>query len=109
MRLYRSKYGAKKTEVDGIVFDSKKEAGRYQELILMGHAGEIGALLLQPRYKLYVNKKLICTYRGDFFYFDRKTQGEVVEEVKGFMTRDAAIKIKLFTALYPEVELRVIK
>jgi len=35
-----SKYHSRKTEIDGIVFDSKKEANRYCELKLMERAGE---------------------------------------------------------------------
>jgi len=37
----RSKYGAIKTEVDGYIFDSRKEAARYQELKFAEAAGEI--------------------------------------------------------------------
>jgi hypothetical protein len=33
--MKRSKYGAKKTEVDGITFASKKEAKRYAKLKVM--------------------------------------------------------------------------
>lgn len=40
----KSKYGAVKTEVDGIMFDSKREASRYQELRLLEQAGEIANL-----------------------------------------------------------------
>lgn len=36
-----NKYGAKKTVVDGVTFDSKAEARRYQQLKLMQQAGEI--------------------------------------------------------------------
>lgn len=43
----KSKYGAVKTEIDGIVFDSKHEAKRYQELWLLEQAGEITNLRLQ--------------------------------------------------------------
>jgi hypothetical protein len=43
----KSKYGAVKTEVDGIMFDSKREASRYQELRLLEQAGEITNLRLQ--------------------------------------------------------------
>ncbi|MDD3747626.1 MAG: DUF1064 domain-containing protein, partial [Anaerostipes sp.] len=43
-----SKYGARKTVIDGITFDSKREAKRYQELKLLEQAGEISYLELQP-------------------------------------------------------------
>ena len=42
-----NKYNAKKTELDGIVFDSRKEAGRYAELKLLERAGHIEDLTLQ--------------------------------------------------------------
>ena len=43
-----SKYRNKKTELDGIAFDSKREAERYAELKLLERAGEISYLQLQP-------------------------------------------------------------
>ena len=46
-----SKYRNRKTLVDGIQFDSQKEANRYQELILMERAGLIRSIELQPRYE----------------------------------------------------------
>lgn len=53
MRLKtRSKFNAKRTEVDGIVFDSKREARRYMELRLRERAGNLRALELQPRFAL---------------------------------------------------------
>ncbi|WP_416330616.1 DUF1064 domain-containing protein, partial [[Clostridium] innocuum] len=48
----KSKYGAVKTEVDGIKFDSKHEALRYQELRLLEQAGEITNLRLQVPFEL---------------------------------------------------------
>lgn len=43
----KSKYGAVKTEVDGITFASKHKASRYLELWLLEQAGEITNLRLQ--------------------------------------------------------------
>ena len=48
----KHKYGAKKTMVDGITFDSKKEAQRYEELKLMEKNGYIKDLKLQVGYEL---------------------------------------------------------
>lgn len=53
----KSKYGAVKTEVDGIKFDSKREASRYQELRLLEQAGEITNLLLQVPFELIPKSK----------------------------------------------------
>jgi len=97
------KYGNEKIEVDGIQFDSKKEARRYLELTLLQQAGEIEALELQKEFELipaqYENferygktgkrlkdgKRCIeqsCTYKADFVYLQNGQQ--VVEDVKGF-------------------------
>jgi dsDNA-binding SOS-regulon protein len=65
-----SKYGAVRTEVDGISFASKKEARRYSELKLLERAGEIADLQLQPRFPLTVNGVRVCTYVADFQYRD---------------------------------------
>lgn len=88
-----SKYRAVKTTVDGVTFDSRKEANRYCELKLLEKAGEIARLELQPRYDLDVIggvvkdvRFTIGTYRGDFKYLDKRTTTWVIEDVKGFKT-----------------------
>ena len=88
----RSKYNAAKTTVDGITFDSRAEARRYQELRCMERIGEITGLTTQPSYCLEAQQSVgparscvIGTYRGDFAYFDALGR-EVVEDVKGFKT-----------------------
>lgn len=105
----RNKYHNKKMMVDGIVFDSKKEAYRYQELSLLLKSGEISDLQLQVKYQLIpaqrepdsltttgkVKKgKLIereCSYIADFVY--KNKDGEtVVEDTKGFRTEKYRIK-----------------
>ena len=77
-----SKYHNRKTLVDGIQFDSQKEANRYQELILMERAGLIRSIELQPRYDLVVNEHKIGFYRGDFRYEVVATSILVGEDVK---------------------------
>lgn len=98
-----NKYGNQKTVVDGITFDSKKEANRYQELKLMEKMGSITNLELQVRYPIKVNGVLVCTYVADFAY--REEIGfrweEVVEDVKSDFTRKNPvyrIKCKLMAA-----------
>lgn len=96
-----NKFGAKPTIVDNIRFSSKREARRYSELRLLERAGEIGALVLQPRYPLKVNGKLICTYVADFEYYPGDPRkAKVVEDAKGVRTPVFAIKAKLFEALH---------
>lgn len=97
-----SKYHARKTTIDGITFDSAKEARRYSELRALEKAGAIRGLTLQPEFSLYVFCDLtldpdrdplkLGIYRGDFRYDERQPDGSgeawtpVVEDVKGFKT-----------------------
>jgi hypothetical protein len=96
--MTRSKYNARKTEVDSHTFDSLAESRRYSELKLLEKAGEISGLELQPRYPIVVNGVKVCEYRADFRYFDRGQQ--VVEDVKGFRTDVYQLKKKLVKACY---------
>ena len=110
----QNKYYNKKCTVNGIIFDSRKEARRYQELLLLQRAGVIKSLQRQVKYvlipaqyesferygkngqELTPGKKLIereCAYVADFVYVeDGKT---VIEDTKGFKTKDFIIKRKL--------------
>jgi hypothetical protein len=93
-----NKYHAVKTEVDGIVFDSKKEAARYQELCLLQKAYEIFCLCCHVRFPL--PGKIF--YEADFIYLDAGLQ-VVVEDVKSSMTRKIPVyrmKKKLFEEKY---------
>ena len=92
---------AKKTTVDGITFDSKKEAERYVVLKQMEKDGIISDLKLQPQYNLLpkqVDANGRClerslSYRADFSYVrDGKT---IVEDVKGYHFPEYIIKRKL--------------
>ena len=104
--MNRSKYGAKKTMVDGIQFDSRKESRRYAELKLLQKAGEISNLELQKKFLLIPSQKIggrvverECSYVADFVYTDTKTGNIVVEDTKGFRTKDYIIKRKLMRYL----------
>lgn len=105
-----NKYRNKKTVVNGISFDSKAEAARYQELMLMREAGEIIGLRLQPEFTLqpaFITPEgevvRAIRYRADFSY--RKVNGDgiagavTVEDVKGRRTKDYEIKRKLMEGL----------
>lgn len=94
-----NKYRAIKTEVDGIVFDSKREAARYSDLKLLVRAGTIMDLQIQPAFELTVNGVRIGEYRADFCYraLDGKT---TVEDVKGVRTPVYRLKKRLVEALY---------
>lgn len=98
-----NKYRNVPTMIDGLAFDSKKEAARYQELKLLQHAGEIGAILLQPAFPIKVNDVFICSYYADFSYLVLASGAMVYEDVKSEITRkDKAyrIKKKLVEAIY---------
>lgn len=110
----RNKYHARKCVLNGIEFDSRKEAQRYSELLILERAKEITNLqrqvkfvLIPAQYEVYERygkngkrlkdgKRLIekeCAYVADFVYEENgKT---VVEDVKGMKTKDYIIKRKL--------------
>lgn len=81
-----SKYHAVKTIVDGITFDSAKEARRYSELKLLEKAGEITDLELQPVYELHApNGERLGSFLADFKY-RRRDGSQTIEDVKGMKT-----------------------
>lgn len=96
----RSKYGNKKTEVDNVVFDSKAEATRYNQLKLLERGREIRGLVLQPRFPIEVNGQKVCTYVGDFSYTNSYTGEFFVEDTKGMKTPMYNLKKKLMKAVY---------
>ena len=95
-----SKYHAIKTTVNGILFDSKREAHRYYELLLLEKAGEISDLKLQVPYELIPKQKgeRACIYKADFVY--RQNGETIVEDVKGVRTDAYKIKRKLMLWRY---------
>lgn len=105
------KYHNRKTIVDGITFDSKAEAERYQELVLLQKSGVISNLQLQPTFELIPTfKKNGKTYRktvykADFSYFDHDVERTIIEDVKGVKTPVYKLKKKLFEYLYKDYEI----
>lgn len=99
----RSKYGNTETEVDGIKFDSAKEANRYQELLLLLKAGEIGLLRWQVEYELNPGGSHSLKYIADFVYIIVATGQEVVEDVKGYRTREYKKKKRLMKKVHGKV------
>ena len=90
------KYRAIPTWVGDIRFDSKKEAARYTELLLLMKAGQIRNLELQPNLDFIIEGKKIFTYRPDFIYFEDGKR--VIEDVKGMKTPVYRLKKKLIEA-----------
>lgn len=110
-KMRQSKYRSKKTKLDGILFDSQKEALRYAELKTLLRAGEIVSLERQPVFVLQEgferNGRRVrpVTYRADFrvTYRDGK---QAVIDVKGYRTKEYLLKKKLFLAKFPEIDFR---
>ena len=100
----RSKFGAVKTKVDGIVFDSKREAARYAELVLLHRAKKIRLLELQPVFPIVVNGVTVAKYVADFRYqtipLGFELAETIVEDVKGVKTPLYRLKKKLVEAQY---------
>ena len=70
-----SKYGSRKTIVDGIAFDSAKEAKRYIVLRSLERIGEIEGLELQPRFTLIPAQREPSTFTRT----GREKPGRVIE------------------------------
>ena len=121
---YKSKYYNVKTRTsDGLVFDSTKEARRWEQLLLLQKAGKIISLQRQVTYELLPNQyetyerysksgkrlkdgtRLIerkLEYVADFVYTDAETGETIVEDTKSKATRtkDYIIKRKLMYAIH---------
>lgn len=119
-----NKYNSRKAVVDGITFDSGREAERYSQLMLLQKAGKISGLSLQVCFDLlpaqyeetcgefYTKgpkkgqpKRGKCieqavTYIADFVYCENGRM--IVEDAKGCRTKDYIIKRKLFRWRYGE-------
>ena len=109
-----NKYHANKTTVDGITFDSAKEANRYHELLLLECAGQIQHLKRQVRYELQegfigISGKWVrpIYYVADADYWEQGRH--VVEDTKSPATKKIKsyqIKKKMFEKKYSEIEFR---
>lgn len=96
----RSKYGAQKTMLDGILFDSKREAAYYAELKQRENAGEVVGVELQRPFALLGNNgMLIATYKADFCFWDNVADRFRVIDVKGVETKDFKLKKKMMLGL----------
>lgn len=112
----RSKYGAKKVEYNGMVFDSKRECGRYKELEILQQIGAISELRTQVKFVLIpaqreadtvgkrggiIKGNLIereVSYIADFVYVENDKT--VVEDAKGMRTPEYILKRKMMLYFY---------
>lgn len=102
--MRHGKYNARKTPTsDGRVADSALEARRWEQLLLLQRGGVITDLRWKPRYPLPDG----TTYVPDSDYKEKGVL--VIEEVKGYETREWRRKHKLFRKVYPELNLVVLK
>ncbi len=101
----RSKYHSRKITVDGIEFDSLKEFNRWCELSLLEKAGGIQNLQRQIKFELLpaqrIDGKVIeraVSYIADFTYYQNDQL--IVEDTKGFKTKDYILKRKLMLYIH---------
>lgn len=121
MKYNRKYYNIKTRTSDGIVFDSHKEASRWEQLLLLQKAGKIVELKRQVKYELIPaqyetyerisktgkrlkdGKRLVerkVEYIADFVYHDVDTGELIVEDTKGVKTKDYIIKRKLMLLIH---------
>ncbi len=103
----RHKYRATPVMLNGIRFDSKREAQRYLQLLMLQRAGDIADLELQPEFVI-ATKPRKRVYRADFRYTETGTGATVVEDVKGFDTETSRLKRALVFDQYG-IEVQIIK
>lgn len=105
----RNKYNAKRTLVDGMWFDSQREAEVYGDFKLLERAGWISGFTRQRKFELIVNGAIIGSYRADFAFIDHDQDGRFrVIDVKGVITRDFRRVQKIIKAAY-NIEVEVMK
>ncbi len=105
-----NKYSAKRTILNGIKFDSKREAKRWAELCLLERAGEISDLRQQVPLMLEGRNGPLLTRTGrrmrltvDFAYTDLVSGLTVYEDAKGVPTRDYEVRRAVAAAQGVEV------
>ena len=98
-----NKFGAIRTKVDDIGFDSKMEAKYYNKLKMAQSAGELLYFLRQPLFDLGGG----VTYKADFL--EVWSDGEIkIVDVKGVETAGFKVKKKIVESRYP-IKINVIK
>ena len=108
-----NKYNNKKTVIDGITFDSKDESLYYQALKNMKANGLIKDFELQPKFILQESfvkdgkKYRAIHYIADFKVINNDGSFYIVD-IKGILTTEFKIKMKLFNYKYPDIELKLI-
>lgn len=107
----RNKYGAKKTWVDGICFDSMKEAAFYKQLKVLKNAGALdgyivhGAMVCtegtdkENRATLYLPDFVLLYPDGTYKIVDTKSEATITSAFK--------LKMKSLREKYPRVKVHI--
>jgi hypothetical protein len=104
------KYHNNKVQYNGITFDSIKEKNRYLWLKTLEEEGKISELELQKKFLLQEGfihegkKERPIYYIADFYYFDKKLNCYIAEDVKSEITRQDKVyrlKRKIFIHEFP--------
>ena len=108
----KNKYNAVKTEINGIVFDSKKEANYYSYLLALKEQGKIDNIKMQVEYLLQPafirengEKVKNIKYYADFVVTYKNGTTEVID-VKGRRTKEYSIKRKMLLDRYPNINFK---
>jgi hypothetical protein len=106
----KSKYNSKHIRVDGICFDSNKEAEYYNNLKMLMRAGAIKGFCRQPQFILVEGneQERAITYSADFIVFNNDGTCRVID-TKGYETAEWERTYKMFRIKYPELELTIVK
>ena len=107
----KNKFNAKKTECLGILLDSKWEAERYGQLVMLQRANHIRDLKTQVRFDIVINEQKVCTYVADFTYYEINQDGSeefIVEDAKGLETAVFRLKKKLMK-IVNDLEIKISK
>lgn len=104
----KNKYNAKKTKVDGITFDSKKEADYYVGLKMLLRAGEIKGFARQAEFIVIEgdDETAPTKYKADFVVFHKDGQAEVID-VKGIETAEFKLKMKALREKMPKLKVNL--
>lgn len=102
VRTTGNKFNAKKSDYNGLKYDSKGEASFAMELDYRMKAGEIIDIQRQVNIPLVVNGIKICSYVADFIVTD-KHGGKTLYEYKGLIMPLFQLKWKLLNALRDEI------
>lgn len=92
MSFTRTKYGNHRVKIDGITFDSKREARDYLLLKNRLASGKIECFCRQVTIRLGDKKGVGTSYRADFVFFDKVRNSWVIWDSKGMETKEYQVK-----------------